>query len=357
MKHIDDGTLRRFVDEPFAASDSQRRHFEGCDRCRSAYARMSDTAAATSALFAVAGAPTNTATALMQTRQRLAEDRSSATRPGIRLPARGRRFTASAGAAALLAGALVWSPAGSWAANLMTVFQPTQVGSIDVSGADLQNLSGLAQYGTLTGPSSGAVRQSQSASDAAAALGMPLAEPSSLPAAASGQLVYEISPAQSASFTFSAAKAKAADPSGPAMPASIDGSTLRISLSPAVATVYLQIRHLPNLVIGEMRAPTVTSSGASVAELENYVLNLPDVPRSVADQIRALQDPTSTLPIPIPIDRAHSSDVTVQGVHGVAVGDNTGLGSGVIWERHGVIYGVAGMYSQDQILAMANSLQ
>ena len=49
--------------------------------------------------------------------------------------------------------------------------------------------------------------------------------------------------------------------------------------------------------------------------------------------------------------------VQVQGVSGLAVGDNTGLGSGVIWERDGMVYAVGGTLPQDQVLKIANALQ
>jgi hypothetical protein len=48
--------------------------------------------------------------------------------------------------------------------------------------------------------------------------------------------------------------------------------------------------------------------------------------------------------------------VTVQGVQGLAVGDSTGLGSVVIWEKDGIIYGVGGPLTEDQVLDIANSL-
>jgi hypothetical protein len=44
-------------------------------------------------------------------------------------------------------------------------------------------------------------------------------------------------------------------------------------------------------------------------------------------------------------------------VDGVAVGDNTGLGAGVIWIKSGTVYGVAGTLKQDAILAIANGLK
>src|SRR5207244_8516636 len=62
--------------------------------------------------------------------------------------------------------------------------------------------------------------------------------------------------------------------------------------------------------------------------------------------LNAIGDPTSTLIIPIPIQYATSTAVTVQGVKGVAVGDNTGLGSGVIWIK-GNVFAVAGPLKQE----------
>jgi hypothetical protein len=113
---------------------------------------------------------------------------------------------------------------------------------------------------------------------------------------------------------------------------------------------------LPSLVIGEMRAPTIASTGVTVQEMENYVLSLPGVTPGLANAIRSIGDPTKTLPIPIPAGAAQSHAVTIQGVQGVAVGDSTGLGSGVVWEKDGIIYGVAGTQTEDAILATANSL-
>ena len=40
----------------------------------------------------------------------------------------------------------------------------------------------------------------------------------------------------------------------------------------------------------------------------------------------------------------------------MAVGDNTGLGAGVIWIKGGLVYGVAGTLKKDAIVAIANGL-
>ena len=56
------------------------------------------------------------------------------------------------------------------------------------------------------------------------------------------------------------------------------------------------------------------------------------------------------------IKAATSKKVSVQGVEGIFVGDSTGLGSAVIWQKDGIVYGVAGTLTEQQVLAVANSL-
>jgi hypothetical protein len=157
----------------------------------------------------------------------------------------------------------------------------------------------------------------------------------------------------------------------------MDGSKLTVTVGPAVVEIFGNLNigagngtgtttaatpdpsqlALPQLVVGESSAPVVTSSGVTTQQLENYLLSLPGVSANLAAAIRAVKDPSTTLPIPIPIEYATSSSVTVQGVGGVAVGDNTGLGAGVIWIKNGTVYGVAGTLKKDAILVIANGLK
>ena len=53
---------------------------------------------------------------------------------------------------------------------------------------------------------------------------------------------------------------------------------------------------------------------------------------------------------------ATAQSVRVQNVSGTAIGDNTGLGAGVIWIKKGVVYVVAGTITVDQAVAIANAL-
>jgi len=163
------------------------------------------------------------------------------------------------------------------------------------------------------------------------------------------------------------------------MPGNIDGSSVQVSTGAAVVSTYGMpdttnvgaakataskvksdseaIESMGSiLVIGQSTAPVVTSSGVSAADLESYLLAQPGISPDLANAIRAIGDPTSTLPIPVPVSKATSHTVQVQGVSGISVADSTGLGGGIIWVKNGLVYGVAGTFSENDLLAVANSL-
>jgi hypothetical protein len=189
-------------------------------------------------------------------------------------------------------------------------------------------------------------------------------QPASLPATVTGPAVFAVVSQGTGSFTFSAAKARAAalreGKALPAMPANIDGSTLYLTVGPAIIESYgagVAGSQMPSLLIVEATVPKVESSGVSVGQLENYLLLQPGISPTLAAQIRAMGDPSQTLPIPIPVNMATSHPVTVQGVHGVTIGDSSGLGSAVIWVKDGVVYAVGGTLTENQVLQVANSLR
>jgi hypothetical protein len=112
---------------------------------------------------------------------------------------------------------------------------------------------------------------------------------------------------------------------------------------------------VPTLVIAQTRVPTVDSSGASTAQLESYLLSQPGVPPELAAQIRAIKDPSTTLPIPIPKGLATTESVKVNGTPATLI--KAVLGAGVVWVSKGVIYAVGGQLTPDQVLAIATSLR
>jgi hypothetical protein len=101
--------------------------------------------------------------------------------------------------------------------------------------------------------------------------------------------------------------------------------------------------------------PTVDSTGATATELEDYLLSQPGVPPDIAAQIKAIKDPSTTLPIPIPKGLATTEPVQINGVQGLLI--KAVLGAGVVWQKNGVIYAVGGQLTPDQVLAIATSLR
>ena len=91
-------------------------------------------------------------------------------------------------------------------------------------------------------------------------------------------------------------------------------------------------------------------------QLEDYLIAQPGISAELKAAIKAIGDPSTTLPVPIPVEFATSSSVTVQGVQGIALGDNTGVGAGVIWVKNGVVYAVVGTVKKSDAEDIANHL-
>jgi hypothetical protein len=360
------------VDEPLAISARDRDHYSACSRCRSTFEEINSNARETAQMLsAPADVQVDPRPALSQLHHRMTVDRLA---PGPRwqtwladkFQRRARRFRKPIGGAALAAvvvGALFLTPAGSLAQSFVDVFQPKQIAPLTISTTDLSGLPDLSRFGTLTIPRKVSDQPVPNAAAASGASHMTVLTPASLPAGVPASVTYDMLPGRSASFTFRAAKARqAAAATGkplPRMPAGLDGSTLQVTTGTAVVAVYGNGagEGLPALVVGQMKAPTISITRVSVKVLENYILSLPGVSARLAQAIRSIGDPTKTLPLPIPIDLAHAQTVQVQGVQGTAVGDSTGVGSVVVWEKNAIIYGVGGTQPEDQILAVANSLR
>jgi hypothetical protein len=191
-----------------------------------------------------------------------------------------------------------------------------------------------------------------------------------VPKGTSSTITYAAMPKAVAVFTFDASKAATSaantGKSLPKLPKGVDGSKLTVTVGPAILEVYGNLKasssagsqdiNLPQLVIAESAAPQVTSTGVTAKQLEDYILSIPGLSKDLKAALKAIGDPTSTLIVPIPIQYATSTAVTVQSVKGVAVGDNTGLGSGVIWIK-GNVFVVAGPLKQSEVLKIANGLK
>ena len=326
-------------------------------------------------LMTVPDPPVDSEGALAQIRRRIDRERIGpvTTAPGFtRAPLVSLWLKGLAAAASVALIAVLLTVSGV-AETILTIFEPKQVVAVPITSADLSGAAGLGTYGTLTWSTPPRPYDVPDLATAQKATGMKVLVPSQLPSGASAATArYGVMDRTTATFTFSAEKTRAAavrqSRTPPPMPANIDGSKLFITGGPAVVQYYDDgttptsssgadpLAGLPKLIIVQGLGPLVQSDGVTVDQLQQYLLAQPGITPQLAAQIRAIKDPSSTLPIPIPVDLATSKNVTVQGVTGVFIGDSTGLGSALIWSKDGIVYGVAGTLSESQILAVANSL-
>jgi hypothetical protein len=383
VRHLSDGALRRLYDEPYALDEETRAHYKECQDCQARFAAVADDARHALALMSVPGVTVDPAGALARVRARAnpARSRLAVVRGGWRRPLVGGL------AAAALAGVLVATMAFTpLASTIEQVFQPTRVTPVTIQKGDLTGLDAFSTWGQVKGISQGQLQQTETAAEAARIAGLPAikVDASRLPSGLQKAPVsYAAITQSSGSVTFTSSA-----------PSKLRGSTLTAVLGPAETTVYGDLGRLaqsagaprsgatqgaaagqdgsrqsadaiqqalgqagPLLAVAEMRSPKITSTGASVADIKHALLAQPGLSPAVRAAISGIDDPKGNLPIPIPAGYVNSSSVTVQGVTGTAFGDNTGLFAAVIWIKQGRVFGVAGTVTQDQVLAVANSLR
>jgi hypothetical protein len=367
MRHVPDGTLRRLIDEPFAVADSDARHVEGCERCRERSQRIAEDAATVERFFDVP-VPADTDAGLARSRASLIERPSRRTtwRVGPRRSWRFMDASLSTGASLAAVGVVIVGAAA--AATLTTVFAPTQVARVPVSQADVQELTQLMglntttsfdgfrspsgsetlPFGMLSWTSSGGAGQVASLADAEAATGLSVTLPTTLPNGVSGIDRYAVMPKVTATIAFGASAGSG-----------LSGSSLVVSLGPAVAVSYsgaTTIDDIGPLAILTVAQPIVTSTGATTNQIENFLLSQPGVPADLAAEIRLLGNLQTTLPIPTP-PGASSESTEIDGSPAVVLVDNSNAASGAIWEDHnGVVHAVAGLLDKEDVLSVAQQI-
>jgi hypothetical protein len=369
MSHVTNPELRRLQDEPLAVPDAARRHLATCPRCQANNSQIAQNAALAARLLAApAAAPDDTsrAWARLQQRERASEQAGpAARRTAVRVPRpRPRLAGMSLGTGTIaVAGVLV---AGTGAAvALTTVYAPTHVAPVKVSQGDFHAISTIASIssGQLTDGlpptghqqlpfgelswTAGKAAPVSSVAQARALTGLPLAAPRTRPAGVGAPAGVVVQPKVTVTVTFSAS-------AGPG----VAGSTLVITGGPGALVRYGGTApgrsQVTTMVIAEMQRPVATSTGATAAQLEAFLLARGHLPASLAQEIRLLG--TAALPVPVPAGIAEQH-VQVGGSAGVLMADPSGAAAGVIWEgRDGVVHGVGGLLDREDVLNVARQL-
>ena len=267
---------------------------------------------------------------------------------------------------AVLLGSVLATPAGrAVATELLGQFRVQKFALITVAPQDpTANFASLEQLGTLHVPEDMQEGGTQATSVAAAAeqVGFTVQQPLHLPSSLSADPQVHTTAASTVSFTVDRDKALAylaeQGHSDVNVPEALDDSTIHLTISAAVLSVYGDDAGQVSLVVGQSPSPTVTvSGGATLEQFRSFLLSVPGLPADTIDQLQAIDDWTQTLPIPVPQDASVSRHVTVDGAAGVSVQDAQTRHGVVLWQRDGMVYGVAGSYGEQELLAVAASLQ
>ncbi len=137
----------------------------------------------------------------------------------------------------------------------------------------------------------------------------------------------QASPPSTVRLTFTADRA-------PDLPPELDGAQLVVSLPGAVAMTY-QVDGQA-LVVAEAEQLAVDAVGGDLAQIRGYLLGRPEVPADLARQLLAIDDWTTTLPIPVPVDSVVWQDTTVAGQPALMLQDP--MGAGLLWQAGGRIH-------------------
>jgi len=356
------------VDDPDAHTGAEGRHFETCAECKARYETVAGDARAITSLLAAPELKVDVGSAFNRVRS------APAARPrfGFGLPVvrPGSRPMVLAFAAVIaLAGLVVTAIAQGG------IFTPTSVEPVPVSVTDIQALSQLSDYGSLTWTTKPNLQIVTSADEAKSISGLTPPKVANLPNGVSKTVTYAATPKAVAVFTFSKDKtASSAAGTGknlPALPAGMDGAQLTVTVGPAVAEIFGNMTppkagssalpaDLPQLVIVKSNAPVATSTQVSVKQLADYLVTVPGISPELTKAIKVLGAGGTALPIPVPAEYATTSKVKVQigdgkTVNGVALGDDTGVGAGVIWVNS-FVYAVGGTIKLSDALDIANHL-
>ena len=274
---------------------------------------------------------------------------------------RPRSWVAAVAAAVIIA--LILLPnAGVLADQFLSLFRVQQFQPVTINPQDFrsQPLPGLQDFGTakLQG---GNMQDNLTGAQAARLVSFHILVPTYVPNGVSGNLQYSVMTGAQVTFTFSSSSTRAyLDKNGGrniAIPANLAGATFTINVAAGVEMQYNNANALPFFII-EVPAPIIRATGsASLNELRDFLLSLPNIPQSLASQLKGIDLNSGTIPIPLP-PQVRAQHVTIHGAPGLLLADNTPIGGGVLWQTHGMIYAVGGAVGNaTQLMETANSLR
>jgi anti-sigma factor RsiW len=290
----------------------------------------------------------------------------------------GRKKAVLAGLAAVLVLAVAFAlpPVRTAADDLLSIFRVERFQPVSVNPSErINNLMDLSQLGNVEMQNVNTqTTKLGSVAEAKALNSLPVLAPSYLPQGVTGDPTVQMMNGGSMKFTFDTAKAKAyLDKIGEknfTVPDRFNGAGFTVKVNPVLSIAYGMPQAAPNatepksieaanaLMIVESNSPTVETFGnVSIGDLRDFLLSVPGLPPSLVSQLKAIEDWSTTMPVPIPVGKDMADQVTVNGHSGLLVADDTVKMAGVIWSDNGTLYFVGGSYPKDEVMKVAASMK
>ncbi|HEV2124295.1 MAG TPA: hypothetical protein VGW38_16180 [Chloroflexota bacterium] len=408
----DEGMLKALLDGELSAAwqETIREHATGCGACNERLSRLRlDGALVQGRLQLLGGAPAGGAAyvgdfpalpprppvAAVLARAKKQEDVreriATAARRWLRPTAsRPVPWAAGAAAAAMLVGVCSTPVGQSFAQGVFQSLrvQRVQPVAIDVSALrvlPIDDVHDLSKLGTYSGPKEPKIRVA-SVAEAARSTGLALRAPAQLPGSLGNTRSIYVSEPVDFSMTYDGAKivqtAREMGVSDPALEAelrTLNGVTVKGSVPAAAAFIYgappiggattnsanssAKPRQADGaagadrqvVLFAQLKSPSLeVPQSVNVDRLRELLLKSGAVPPALANQLLAIQDWKTTLPIPIV--RGTSKQVSVDGTTGTLVTGEAPVPA-LIWQKNDVLYVLAGSLSEADLLNAARSLQ
>jgi hypothetical protein len=136
------------------------------------------------------------------------------------------------------------------------------------------------------------------------------------------------------------------------------GTSVTLDAGPAVVAEYAGTSGagVPTLGVATMRRPTARSTGATIGQIEAFLLSRPGIPPELAEEVRLLGNLRTTLPVPVP-PGASVRSVQIAGWPGVLLADSSNAASAVVWEDgRGLLHTVVGILDSQDLLNVAEQI-
>lgn len=382
------GRLRAWLDQPLSDwTPELTDHLEACPVCRATVRELREDAETAGAAIRALGpsAPPSPSTAELALRRfhRERAEASALARASVEGDARvspkeRRRMTVGMAfqrwrvalgglAAALALTLLVGTPEGqSAAAAFLAQFRGERLTIIAVDPRGSRSpMFQLERLGSVRTDRNTRMEEVISVEEAARRTGLSVKQPdpSTVPAGLAKDPKISVQPVVEHRFTLERQKARAyLDSIGRkdlTVPEKLDGATLIVKTPATVFLHYQNPGSTSDLGLGIVQAGELTAGvegKASLEEMREFLLDLPDLPPDLVRQLRGIEDWRNTLPIPVRADTMKWQATRVGGAEGFLLTETGGVGQAIIWQANGGTYGVVGAKA-DEIQRVANSLR